>query len=397
MKICTLIGSPAISGGTYVIFQHCLYLQEKGFDVTIVALDDVNDENLKWHPEAKLKLNFKKYEEVDTIKFDLCIVTWWKTVFEIHKINYDKIIYFVQSIESRFYPQEEIPLRRLVDSTYELGLPVITEATWIKDYLENKYKSQVVLAKNGIRKDVYTLHGPAFAERIPGKVRILVEGPINVDFKNVKKSIEICSKSRASEIWLLTSDDIQDYPKVDRVFSRLNIYDVAKVYRSCDILVKLSYVEGMFGPPLEIFHCGGTAIVYDVTGHDEYMIHKDNSIIVETNDENKVLEEINKLCMSTKELDMLKAGAARTAENWIDWEQSSHNFYEQLLKSLEISVTVKRDILNESIKLNFSRYVQEENQRKEENTKWYNLKNIKRLTKKVFTKILRVNKINQVF
>jgi hypothetical protein len=43
-------------------------------------------------------------------------------------------------------------------------------------------------------------------------------------------------------------------------------FDTPLVYRSCDILGKLSYVEGMFGPPLEMFHCGWTAIVYNVTG-----------------------------------------------------------------------------------------------------------------------------------
>ena len=76
---------------------------------------------------------------------------------------------------------------------------------------------------------------------------------INSRIKNVPKTIEICRESEADEIWLLTSSAVDTYEGVDRVFSRLPIEDTAKVYRSCDVLVKLSLVEGMFGPPLEMF------------------------------------------------------------------------------------------------------------------------------------------------
>ena len=62
-----------------------------------------------------------------------------RTATELHKINADQYAYFVQSIESRFYPDVEKPLHALVDSTYELGLPVVTEATWIQEYLQQHH------------------------------------------------------------------------------------------------------------------------------------------------------------------------------------------------------------------------------------------------------------------
>jgi glycosyltransferase involved in cell wall biosynthesis len=107
-----------------------------------------------------------------------------------------------------------------------------------------------------------------------------VEGPLGVSYKNVEKTIELCRQAEVDEIWLLTSSEVTDYPGVNRCFSRVPITETAAIYRSCDLLVKLSYVEGMFGPPLEMFHCGGTALVYDVTGHDEYIRHQQNSIVV---------------------------------------------------------------------------------------------------------------------
>ncbi len=62
------------------------------------------------------------------------------------------------------------------------------------------------------------------------------------------------------------------------------------IYRSCDVLLKLSKVEGMFGPPLEMFHCGGTAITYDVTGSEEYLVSGRNSLVVPMDDEKAVAD-----------------------------------------------------------------------------------------------------------
>ena len=83
----------------------------------------------------------------------------------------------------------------------------------------------------------------------------------------------------------MTASAVEAVAGVDRVFSRVPILETPRVYRSCDVLVKLSYIEGMFGPPLEMFHCGGTAIVYRVTGHEQYIRHDDNSLVVTPDDE----------------------------------------------------------------------------------------------------------------
>ena len=49
-------------------------------------------------------------------------------------------------------------------------------------------------------------------------------------------------------------------------------------------MLKLSRVEGMFGPPLEGFHMGATCVVTAVTGHEEYVEHGENGLVVEWDD-----------------------------------------------------------------------------------------------------------------
>jgi glycosyltransferase involved in cell wall biosynthesis len=335
-KILFLLGSANMSGGTYVIFQHAMYLESVGYDVSIALVFMTYDELITlrdspkcWHDGIR-ELNFIHVANVDKYQFDLCIFSWWATLFYIDKVKSTNLVYFVQSIESRFYGPDETFMQDLVQRTYQLGLPVITEASWIQEYLQSRFNNPCSLVKNGILKSVYSPHGEVFAARPTHGIRILVEGPLSVVYKNVEKTIELCRRANCGEIWLLTSSKIEHYQGVDRVFSQIPVRDVPKIYRSCDVIVKLSYVEGMFGPPLEMFHCGGTAIVYDVSGHDEYIIHNENSFVAKMDDEESVVRYLQSLSQDTELLQKLKDGAARTADKWIDWDDSSSQFKDAL-------------------------------------------------------------------
>lgn len=355
MKCIFTLGSPAIGGGTNVIFEHATRMAKEGEEVYIVTEQTVKKEEYSWHSSAHL-LKWVTYNEIKDIEFDIAIATWWRTVYETYRINAKHYIYFVQSIESKFYPENEVGLRMLAEMTYMLGLKVITEATWIKEYLEN-YGIDAYLVHNGIRKDIFKEEGDKFENK--KGLRVLVEGPIDVDFKNVPKTIDLVKESQADEIWLLTSSDVKTYQGVDRVFSRVPPKDCAKIYRSCDVIVKLSYVEGMFGPPLEMFHCGGTSIVYDVTGHDEYIVHEKNGLVAKTDDDEKVIEYINKL-KNTKYLNKLKKEALNTAKNWDSWEESSLNFY-KTVKKLNKTDSISQKALENKSKFFFDIYVKYEN------------------------------------
>lgn len=335
-KIVFLLGSANMSGGTYVIFQHALYLQSQGYSVTVALvymnmneLLQLKNSNSCWHPAIK-QLNFVALDEAKQYQYDIAIFTWWATVFYLDQVQSEHKIYFVQSIESRFYPQQSTFMRDLVYRSYKLDLPVITEASWIQQFLTTQFNNTCYLVKNGILKSLYTTTGQACAKKSESTLRILVEGPMDAIYKNVPKTIELCKQANVGEVWLLTSSTIQQYPNVDRVFSQVPIDSVPDIYRACDVIVKLSFVEGMFGPPLEMFHCGGTAIVYNVTGHDEYIKHDYNALVAKTNDERAVVEYLQALNNDRRLLQRLQQGAIETANAWCDWNQSSSEFADTL-------------------------------------------------------------------
>lgn len=337
LNIAFAIRGADISGGVYVVFEHAVRLKNRGHQVTILSRDPIARQKLLWHPQA-LDLSWMTYAETQGTKFDVCFATWWETAYDLESIPAHHHAYFNQSVESRFYPESATENHRMAEGTYKLPYSIVTEATWIRDYIREKYRKEAYLVRNGIRKELYTPDGPCFAPREPGKFRVLVEGPLQVPFKNVARTIELC-QGVADEVWLLTSTDTKEVKSVDRLFSRIPITVVPHVYRSCDVLVKLSYVEGMFGPPLEMFHCGGTAIVYDVSGHEEYIRDRHNALVAPRDDEETVKFYLQQLKTDADLLSRLKEGAAETARQWPDWEVASKEFEQAI-----------RDIIHEQAK-----------------------------------------------
>lgn len=352
MKIAFLLGSAAISGGTYVIFEHAARLQKRGHQLIILTKETVAPSVYAWHPAAA-DLGWLNYEEAQKEHFDILLATWWQSPFLLKDFAASHYVYFIQSIETRFFEpadpadygtQDHAIWQQLCEKTYSFAIPMITEARWIQEYLLEKYNAEAALVRNGIRKDIYTREGSAVAPVEPGKLRVLVEGPVDVGYKNVPLSIQLARQAGVDEIWLLTSSDIAEFSGVDRVFSRVPIHETPAIYRSCDVLVKLSYVEGMFGPPLEMFHCGGTAIVYKVTGHDEYIVHEQNSLVVERDDEQGVVQSLQKLKNDPSMLAGLRQGARETARQWPDWEHCAGEF-EKVLQDIARQRKTSREYL----------------------------------------------------
>lgn len=359
-RIAFLLWSPDISGGTNVIFEHATRMLFQGHAITIICDDKPELKRLAWFPDAE-KLIWLNYNEAADAEFDIVIATWWRTVFSLYKIKAKKYVYFVQSIESRFYPEQDKALRNLVDLTYSLPLNFITEATWIKDHLQTHYHQDALLVRNGINKSWFNEAIIPEAPRVPGKLRVMVEGPLNVSFKNTELAIALCRQSQADEVWLVTSTETGAYPNVDRLFSRVPVSKIGALYASCDVLVKLSTVEGMFGPPLEIFHTGGTSISYDVTGYDEYIGHGVNGLVSFSRSNQEIVNFINRLKANPQELAALKKNALKTADNWPDWETSSAEFSAACQQILAQGSVIQAGALEAQTKLSWSLYEETQN------------------------------------
>lgn len=323
-RVVFAVGSTGVSGGTYVILEHARWLLDHGWCVVVAAMH--HDAGTQWHP-ALARIDVVSLEEAEHEEFDVAVATWWPTVYELPRLRARHYVYLVQSVEARFYGEDDHGrwAQSLAELTYTFGLTIITIAEWIQLYLAMRHRTPAFVVRNGIRKDVYNPMGPSVSPREPGRLRVLVEGPVEVPMKRVARAIALARAGGADEVWLMTGS-VAGTRVADRVFERVSIESTPIIYRSCDVLVKLSQVEGMYGPPLEMFHCGGTLVTYDVTGHEEYVEHMVNGLVVPMNDEDAVIDAVRRLKRDPDLLARLRAGALVTAAKWPDWHESSAHF-----------------------------------------------------------------------
>lgn len=325
LRIVFLIGSADISGGTYVIFEHAMRAKAAGCEVVVVPMFAMDTVARDWHPALR-ELEFSDLDNISHRDFDVAVATWWPTVFELPKVRFRHAIYFVQSAESRFYalgPDRDSSA--LAELTYTVGLPVITIATWLQVFLAYEHGSFSFLCRNGIDKSRYRPEGPRLAPVRNDGLRVLIEGS-DAPMKGVARAVAAARAGGADEVWLLTPSDVRVHAGVDRVISRIPAAETPRVYRSCDVLLKLSQVEGMYGPPLEMFHCGGTVVTNDVTGHDEYVRDGFNGLVVRSADADAAAQAVSRLRSDPGLLARLRANALESAMSWRDWDSAGTEF-----------------------------------------------------------------------
>ncbi|MBX9599200.1 MAG: glycosyltransferase [Burkholderiales bacterium] len=319
-KLAFIVPHFGISGGIHIIFRHAEYLANNGFDVYFVAKQEPTE--ISWYPKLIGLVTFVTYKAIGAYSFDMVFASSWETVYKLPLVKSKHYVYLVQAPEVLFIPFENKLKRSLAEYTYISGIKVVTIATWLQQHLLDNYGVRAYLVKNGLLDLKHCT-----ADNITKKsVRFLVEGSITDVRKMVPQTIKLLKSMGVKDIGLLTSSRIKRYPGVTKLYSLIPIDKVGEVYSRYDVLVKLSTVEGMFGPPLEMFKCGGTAITFDVPGHEEYMVHGVNSLIAPIYDFDKVREYVDMLIKDNALLNTLKVNAQQAANSWKTWNEASAEF-----------------------------------------------------------------------
>jgi len=133
--------------------------------------------------------------------------------------------------------------------------------------------------------------------------------------------------------------------------SKSQFTEMKKIYSSCDILLKLSRVEGFFGPPMEMMACGGAVVVGRVTGYDEYITDGFNALVVDPLDVQAASDAVKRLIEDKALYSKLVANGKSTAVKWT-WESSVdllEECYSRSLSSNEDELTTYTTDINMSI------------------------------------------------
>lgn len=327
-NILFVLPTTNISGGVNVIIRHISMLRKKGYDVSVINMDNNNtDIESKWGKVYVLK----KHKMKISARVDTMVASLWATLDYVKKCPCVKNkMYLVQNFETDFASFGQY-MRIEANATYQdmTGVKYLTISKWCQNWLADKYHKDSRYAPNGIDLKQFE-----FKERkFKGKIKILIEGNSDDYYKNVDESFKIVEKLDKSkyEIHFLS---YQGKPKkwyyVDKFMHKVPYAEVGKVYQDADILIKSSILESFSYPPLEMMATGGLVVVAPNGGNIEYIKDGENCLFYEPGNIDDAVDKIEKLANDKKLRDKLIEGGLKTAKarEWKKIEQEIVHLYD---------------------------------------------------------------------
>ncbi|MEQ8856289.1 glycosyltransferase [Gimesia sp.] len=328
-KIVFIIPGTGISGGIAVVLHHAKKLMEQKFDVSCINLDVTFGNSINWFPEHNVPIYQLSNLDMRVDNIDVAIATGWNTVEILNQLEPKRKLYFVQSDERRFYTDEAT--KKLVHQTYLTDCEYVTMACWIQKWLKDEFGHDSEYVPNGLDQNMF-FHDQEILPK-EKKVRVLLEGPVDIPFKGMKEAYAAV-KDLNCELWIISSSGkIPAEWKYDRLFEKVDIHKMRNIYSSCDIFLKMSRVESFCYPPLEAMACGCSVVVSEVTGLEEYAIDNYNSLIVKPGDVAEAKMAVRTLIENVELRHQLIENGYKTAEEWT-WSDSKRTFA-KILKAEE--------------------------------------------------------------
>lgn len=308
MKICYLIPGCGVSGGIAVICQHANRLQQRGHKVYLVADGEAGD--MSWFPGQSVPVLPRHAYPEDT---DVLVATAWSTAFRTPLLPARRHFYFVQSDETRFHPKDSA-WEHITRLSYAMGFRYLTEARWIQAWLAKEFGQQADLVPNGLDEAIFYPCDPLVPK---GKrPRVLLEGAIGLAYKGMREAF-LAVQDLDVDIWCVSSYGKPEPGwRCDKFFESVPMQEMRRIYSSCDVLLKLSRVEGFFGPPMEMMACGGAVVVGKVTGYDEYIVDGENALVVDPLDIDAARAAVQRLLSDETLKGRLIANGRQTAQAW---------------------------------------------------------------------------------
>lgn len=313
-KIAYLIPGCGTSGGIAVVCQHLNRLRDRGYDVLMIS--ETEETEIKWFPNQRVEIvTMDKAPN----NIDVLVATGWTTAHTALQIPAKRKYYFVQSDETRFNPVGSYSYEKALE-TYSMDYQFITEAKWIKNWLMESFGKNAYYVPNGLDPEI--MYCTEKRNEIPNrKIRVLLEGPIDIPFKAMEDAFNAVNDLDC-EVWCISSAGTPKRGwRCDKFFNNVPMEQMKYIYSNCEILLKMSKVEGFFGPPMEMMACGGTCVVGKVTGYDEYIIDGYNALTVDLGDVQAAHDAVERLIHDHKLRNKLAQNGAKTASEW-RWEPS---------------------------------------------------------------------------
>jgi len=281
LRVVYVTEGTGVGGGHRDIFEHLNGLLDRGHDVALYTLGEAPD----WFELRAPVRSFEDYTELiealaplDAIK----VATWWNTAAPVWMASVLRGIpvYFVQDIETSYYPDDEVVRHAVIDS-YRPEFRYMTISGWNRERLA-ELGLEAELIPPGIDLENFRPR-PEVARRADMVLALGRSNPL----KNLPLTVaawraldeprpELCLFGIEPEL-VGGEEGLAD--SGIRYVDSPSDEQVAELLAQATVLVQTSTHEGFCLPPLESMATGGAVVCTDAHGNRDFCHDGENCLV----------------------------------------------------------------------------------------------------------------------
>ena len=319
LRVAYVTEGTGIGGGHRDIFEHLNRLQERGHEVSLYTLGEQPD----WFELRVPVHSFEYYDELvealaklDAIK----VATWWNTASPVWQASVLRGIpvYFVQDIETSYYPDDERTRHAVIDS-YRPEFNYMTISSWNRERLR-ELGLDAELIPPGL--DLAAFRQLEHVERREDMVLAL--GRSN-PLKNLPLTIAawraLAEREELAAMPELCMFGIEPELAGEgmRYVEAPSDEGVNELFNEATVFVQTSTHEGFCLPPLEAMATGGAVVCTDAHGNRDFCVDGENCLMPEP-DRESVSRAIARLLADPALRERLGRAGKETAQEYA-WER----------------------------------------------------------------------------
>jgi GT2 family glycosyltransferase len=282
LRVVYVTEDTGVGGGHRDIFEHLNRLQERGHEVALYTLGQPPE----WFPLRVPVHSFEFYDELidalaglDSIK----VATWWNTAAPVWRASvlHGIPVYFVQDIETSYYPDDESARHAVLDS-YKHEFRYMTISSWNRERLR-ELGLDAELIPPGIDLETFRpLDGVRRREDVVlalGRSNPLKNLPLTID---AWRALPVSADTgERPELCLFGIEpELADEPGISYVRSPSD-EQVNELFNQASVFVQTSTHEGFALPPLEAMATGGAVVCTDAHGNRDFCVDGENCLMPE--------------------------------------------------------------------------------------------------------------------
>ena len=288
LRVVYVTQDTGVGGGHRDVFEHLNRLSRRGHSVELFCLSGPPD----WFPLEAPVREFETYGALasalareDAIK----VATWWATAPPVWRASVTRGIpvYFVQDIETSYYPGDPAAQNRVLAS-YREEFRYITISGWNRERLA-ELGLQAELIPPGIDLDNFRP-----LDR-PKRDDVLLAIGRSLPLKNLPLTIDAWKRLEPRpELWMFGVEPELGAEHGARYFERPSDEQVNELFNEATVFVQTSIHEGFCLPLLEAMAAGTPVVSTDAHGNRDFCRHEENCLIADA-DPDTVSQALSRL------------------------------------------------------------------------------------------------------